>query len=430
MSKHKSMQNIAVIGGGWAGIAAAIEATQAGHAVTLYEMAHQLGGRARGLAVNDGYLDNGQHILIGAYTQTLRFMRLVGVELDSAMLRTPLSLIGPDGLGLRLRKTRATPLAFGMAVLRHPTWSWSDRLFFLKAVSAWVLKGFRCPAEMTVAQLTHDWPLALRRDLIEPLCVAALNTPADQASAQVFLRIQKDGLLTGLGASDLLLPAVDLSALFPEVATQWLTQNGATLELGRRITSLLPEQGAWQVNGQPFDRVVLATPAPEAARLTQAIAPAWSAQAAALRFEPIITVYLSSPGLRLPQPMITLPSEDKAAPAQFVFDRGQLGGPPGLLAFVISGAATWVERGNSATLDAIIAQAQTHLARFCPDPAKASWNLVKIVTAKQATFSCRPGLQRPPVSIAPGLNAAGDYVEGPYPATLEGAVRSGMGAVQ
>jgi hydroxysqualene dehydroxylase len=425
-------KNIAVIGGGWAGIAAAIEATQAGHAVTLYEMAHQLGGRARGLAVNDWYLDNGQHILIGAYTQTLRLMRLVGVDIDRAMLRTPLALIGPNGLGLRLRKTHATPLAFGMAVLRHPTWSWADRLFFLRAVSAWVFKGFCCPADMTVAQLTHDWPEALRRDVIEPLCIAALNTPADQASAQVFLRIQKDGLLTGRGASDLLLPAVDLGALFPEVADRWLTSQGAVLEVGRRITSLEFVTEHWQVNGQAFDRVVLATPATEAARLTHAIAPNWSAQAAALQFEPIITVYLSSPGLRLPHPMITLPSDDKTAPAQFVFDRSQLGGPPGLLAFVISGAKAWVERGNAATLDAVIAQAQTHLARFSPEPAASPvrWDLVKIVTAKQATFSCRPGLQRPPAQIAPGLIAAGDYVEGIYPATLEGAVRSGIKAAQ
>ncbi len=427
MSTHQ--KSIAVIGGGWAGLAAAVEATQAGHAVVLFEMAHQLGGRARALAVGDWYLDNGQHILIGAYTQTLRLMQAVGVDIDRAMLRTPLSLIGPDGMGLRLRKTRATPLAFGLAVLRHPTWSWRERLFFLRAVSAWVFAGFTCPADWTVAQLTQTWPDTLRRDLIEPLCVAALNTPANQASAQVFLRVQKDGLLSGRGASDLLLPAVDLSLLFPEAAATWLTQHGAQLDLGRRITSLeAGSTGAWHVNSEPFDHVVLATPAAEAARLTHTIAPSWSAQAAALRFEPIITVYISSPGLRLPQAMLTLPSNDQTAPAQFVFDRGQLGGPPGLLAFVISGAQPWVDRGNSATLDATLAQAQTHLARFSPEPTTARWNLIKIVTAKQATFSCRPGLVRPPAHIAPGLTAAGDYVEGPYPATLEGAVRSGIRA--
>jgi hydroxysqualene dehydroxylase len=430
MSTPIHPKNIAVIGGGWAGIAAAIEATQTGHSVVLFEMALQLGGRARAMPVGDGYLDNGQHILIGAYIETLRLMRLVGVDVDRTLLRTPLALIGADGLGLRLGKTRATPLAFGMAVLRHPTWSWAERLFFLRAVSGWVFRGFQCDPALTVAQLTHDWPEALRRDLVEPLCIAALNTPANQASAQVFLRVQKDGMLSGRGASDLLLPAVDLSALFPDVAQKWLTQHGAALDLGRRVTSLELVQNGAEVNGEFFDRVVLATPAAEAARLCAHINPAWSAQAAALPFEPIITVYLQSPGLRLPQPMLMLPSDATTAPAQFVFDRGQLGGPAGLLAFVVSGAKPWVERGNPATLDATIGQAHQHLARFCPNPTKPQWDLVKIVTTKQATFSCRPGLQRPVASIAQGLVAAGDYVQGPYPATLEGAVRSGVAAAK
>jgi len=97
---------IAVVGGGWAGLSAAIEATRRGHRVTLFEMAGQLGGRARRVEVDGTVLDNGQHILIGAYTATLELMRLLGIAVDDVLLRTPLRLIGPDGSGLHCKAAR------------------------------------------------------------------------------------------------------------------------------------------------------------------------------------------------------------------------------------------------------------------------------------------------------------------------------------
>jgi hypothetical protein len=106
------------------------------------------------------------------------------------------------------------------------------------------------------------------------------------------------------------------------------------------------------------------------------------------------------------------------APAQFGFDRGQLGGPPGLLAFVVSAST-----GERATLQAqVLEQARQQLG--------LQLQAVQTIVEKRATFACTPGLQRPQRHIAPGLLACGDYVAGPYPATLEGAVRSAMAAVQ
>jgi hypothetical protein len=114
--------------------------------------------------------------------------------------------------------------------------------------------------------------------------------------------------------------------------------------------------------------------------------------------------------------------EGPDAPAQFVFDHGQLGGAPGRFAFVVSGAAPWVARGGCA--EAVLAQATREL-RWATPPV-----VDKVLTEKRATFACTPGLARPPACIAPGLWAAGDYLAGPYPATLEGAVRSGHAAAQ
>ena len=424
-----SVQSVAVIGGGWAGLAAALEATQRGHAVTLFEMAAQLGGRARRVDIqSDGVawaLDNGQHILIGAYQETLRLMRWVGADPEHAFLRTPLRLVDPRGIGLRLPRG-APALAFARGVWAQSGWPLADRLRLLAHASGWVLRGFRCAASMTVAQLTATLPAAVRADLIDPLCVAALNTPSADASATVFLRVLKDALFSGPGSADLLLPKWRLSALLPEPAALWLAAAGAHIELSARVTQLEKQDNAWAVNGRLFNAVVLATPPTEASRLTAALQPAWAQTAAALRCEPIVTVYALSQGTRLAEPMLLLASDEQHRPAQFVFDLGQLGGPEGLLAFVVSGAQAWVSQGAEATTAATLAQAKAALGASLKSPLE----VVKHLTEKRATFRCTPALARPTSLIAPGLFAAGDYVDGPYPASLEGAVRSGLQAAR
>jgi hypothetical protein len=226
---------------------------------------------------------------------------------------------------------------------------------------------------------------------------------------------------------------VDLGALFPVAAAQWLAPRGSGVRLGERVTSLLQQDRRWQVQGEVFDAVILATSSLEAVRLLdQAAGPAsawvasemgqWAERARALRFEAITTVYAWAEGARLTEPMLTLRAQaaqasQPPAPAQFVFDRGQLGGPPGLLAFVVS--------ASDGTRDELQAQVLKQARRQLGLQLQA----VQTVVEKRATFACTPGLQRPAQQIAPGLWACGDYVDGPYPATLEGAVRSATTAV-
>lgn len=417
-------RSVAVIGAGWAGLAAAVEATRAGSAVTLYELAARSGGRARAVGHGDAALDNGQHILIGAYSETLRLMREVGVDTARALLRTPLRLTEPDGRGLHLAPG-APMLSFAAAVWRRGGWSLRDRLGLLATASGWVARGFRCDPAASVATLTRGLGCTVVRDLIEPLCVAALNTPAQEASGAVFLRVLRDALFSGPGSADLLLPRVNLGELFPEPALAWLLRHQGVVRLSTRVQDLVTDGRRWRVDGELFDGVVLATPAAEAARLTESVCPPWSRAAAALRYEPIVTVYAHGAAASLPEPMLALRS-DSEAPAQFVFDRGQLGGPPGLLAFVISGAQRWVDAGREAMLAATLAQARTALG----DQLRGELSVRQVITEKRATFRCVPGLHRPPTAVAAGLTAAGDHVDGPYPATLEGAVRSAVAAVR
>ena len=418
---------VAIAGAGWAGWAAAVQATQLGHTAVVFEASRVLGGRARGLdgTLPDGAavkLDNGQHILIGAYTETLSLMRGVGIDPDQALLRLPLTLKFPDGTGLQFPRWPPPFNALG-GILTAQGWSLPDKLSLLQIAAHWRLAGFACAASQSVAQLCETLRPQVMRSLIEPLCVSALNTPADRASGQVFLRVMRDSLFAGAGSSDLLLPRVDLSALFPTAAARWFEQQGGQLRMGTRVDEVSPSAGQtrWQVNGENFDAVILALPSTEAARIAGRIdqSAGWPLTAATLRFEAITTVYAWGAKAALPHPMLALhsqPGEPSSAPAQFAFDRGQLGGPRGLLAFVVS--ASTDERGT----------AQAQVLQQAKNQLGLNLQGVQTIVEKRATFACTPGLQRPPMEIAPGLLACGDYVDGPYPATLEGAVRSGMAA--
>ena len=422
----KATLKVAVIGAGWAGCAAAVQAQKLGHDVTVFEASRTAGGRARRVEVmHDGQplsLDNGQHILIGAYSETLKLMAELGIDTQKALLRMPLTLQFPDGSGLKLPSLPA-PLDALVGILRARGWSWADKLSILKTATKWQLQKFECAPQLSVADLCRKVSPRIMATMIEPLCVAALNTPADRASGQVFLTVLRDSLVAVSGGSNLLLPRTDLSALLPDAALTWLAANGGQVEVGIRVSSITQLEKRWQLLdatgtllGQ-FDNVILACPPHEAARLSRSTTVAsakWLALADGLHYEAIATVYAHSPGVRLAQPMLALPS-DSSHPAQFAFDRGQLGGPPGLLAFVVSAS-----QSSSAEITAqVMAQAAKQLGLQV-------LQVLQTIVEKRATFACTPDLQRPGALIAPGLLACGDYIQGPYPATLEGAVRSGL----
>uniref|UniRef100_UPI00374D7005 hydroxysqualene dehydroxylase n=1 Tax=Rhodoferax sp. TaxID=50421 RepID=UPI00374D7005 len=367
---------LAIIGAGWAGLAAAVTATQAGHHATIFEASQAIGGRARAVKgrLPDGTpitLDNGQHILIGAYTETLRLLRLVGVEPATALLQRPLTLLFPDGRGVRF-PAWPTPLDALAGIVCARGWTAGDKWSLLRLATAWQQAGFQCDAHISVAQLCQALSPRVMSELIEPLCVSALNTPAARASASVFLRIMQDALFGVPGGSKLLLPRLDLSALFPDASAAWLTQRAVQLHLGARVDALEPHGTQWRLHGGPrpdalFDAVIFATSASEAVRAlasTAQVAPylianeirRWNQTCQTLQFEAIATVYAWGLGATLPEPMLTLRSHP-LAPAQFVFDRGQLGGPSGLLAFVVSASSS-----ERATLQAqVLQQAQQQL---------------------------------------------------------------------
>lgn len=417
--------DVAVIGAGWAGLAAAVTLAEGGARVAVFESARQLGGRARAVEIRGLRVDNGPHLLLGAYAQTLDLIATVNAHAGEHLLRQPLTLAVHPGFRLRTPRLPA-PLHLAAALATARGLSLGDRLGAVRFLAALRRSGFRLAQDRPLSALLaeHRQSERLNRFLWHPLCVAALNTPPHQASAQVFLNVLRDAFTRGRADSDLLLPRTDLSALFPEPAAAHVERRGGTVHLGSRVSRIEHAQGAWQVEvagkTRRFDALVCAVPPWRAADLLAEL-PALQAtceRLRALRYEPIYSIYLQYPaGTRLAGPMVGL----SEGPGQWVFDRGQLGGPAGLLAVVISAGGPHEALAHERLADQVEAQLRAALGVR----SRPLWR--KVIAEKRATFACTPSLARPegPTPV-PGLCLAGDYVAGDYPATIEGAVRSGV----
>lgn len=423
-----SPPQVAVIGGGYAGFAAAVTLARGGARVSLFESSRTLGGRARVVDTLDYSLDNGQHILLGAYAETLRMLRLVGVK-PGVLETRRLALVYPGLCELRAAPLPA-PLHLALGLLRAKGLSWADKRAMVRLMGQLKRQAYRVEPDRPVAALLAESGQTdtLSRLIWEPLCIAALNTPVSEASAQVFARVLQDSLAASASASDLLIPRVDLSELFPVPASRWLAMRGHQVRTAEPIKAIERHDDGYRLDGDPwrslYDHVVIATAPYHVAALVEAL-PAMAPVTAcigALRHQPIVTSWLAFDGpVHFPDPMIGL----SGGYGQWAFDRAALGGPEGLVGVVISASGAHQEISKEALEIALVTELQEALGRLPP----LKWS--KTITEKRATFACTPGVVRPATSTPEaGLWLAGDYVASPYPATLEAAVRSGISAAR
>ncbi|RSF09395.1 hydroxysqualene dehydroxylase HpnE [Achromobacter aegrifaciens] len=430
----------AVIGAGWAGLAASVALREAGAKVTVFEAGHTPGGRARRVFHTDfdAPLDNGQHLLSGAYKHTLALMRRVGRSPDALLMRRPLQLASPAGRFRRAAPRRPAPLHMAAAILRARGLAWKDRLATLRLMRGLKTMAWTPPREWTVLHLLHYHAQsdALIRQVWEPLCLAALNTPTATASAALFARVLRDSLTGSRENSDMLLPCTDLSALWPDAAARQVT-----MRYGSTVRQLRPSAEGIDINQERFDAAVLAVPPAIAARLRAA--PLREAGATGLldalkafEYMPIATLNLRlQDPWRLPEPMMMLREESaRDHYGQWLFDRAQLAGDTkaGELAVVPSAATGIAERNRRQVIEALIdqvaEQAARHPARL---PAMPEVPAAELFIEKRATFAAVPGLTRPLNSTPwPTLALAGDWTDTGYPGVLDGAVRSGLQAAR
>ena len=415
--------NVAIIGAGWAGMAAAVALAQAKIRVTVFEAARHPGGRARSVEIEGIELDNGQHLMIGAYRETLRLMRTVGADPDRLLARQPLAIEYPGKFSLRAPRLPA-PLHLAAALLTAGGLTFGERMAAMRFMTAMRRNAYRIAADMPVAELLvrHRQTGALARYLWEPLCVSALNTPAASASAQVFLNLFRDALDGARANSDFLFPRVALGKLFPEPAADFVRANGGSVRLGTPVRTLDKTAEGFVLDAGPerYSHAILAAGPHQIDALLErfaALAPTRQS-VAALAYEPIYTCYLQYPQeVSMPQPMTGFDGGN----VQWIFDRGRLNGIAGLLAAVISarGAHQLVSQNDLASA------IHRELAAFLPGLPAPLWS--RVIAEKRATFSCRPGIARPANRTAVDrLYLAGDYTASDYPSTLESAVRSGV----
>lgn len=419
---------VAIIGAGYAGLACAVELARRDVHVTLFDRSRVLGGRARLVTAGERRIDNGQHILLGAYSCLLGLMRTVGASPQSLEQR-PLTLVMPGEFSLRAARLPA-PLHLVVAFLRARGLSWRERRALFSMLRALRRQSYRTDPDRSVAILLreHEQPQRVIDLLWEPLCLAALNTPLERASARVFVNVLKDSLGAHAGASELLIPRTDLTELFPVQAARYLAKRRGRIHSGITVSGIDEDERGFVLEGDPafnqrYNQVVIATAPYHAGALLASTGRCARLieQIEALRHEPITTVYLAlDPRERLPEPMIAL----NRGPAQWAFDRGQLEGEPGLIACVISTAKAHPDLSHEELELTVLAQLETQLGRKFAAP---SWT--RTITEKRATIACTPDLYRPGSRTSvDGLWLAGDYLDSPYPATLESAARSGVAA--
>jgi len=435
--------DLCVVGGGWSGLAAAVEAAGRGMQVTLIDAAPQLGGRARTLETDMGFgpvrLDNGQHLMMGAYRETLALIARVSPKSSTLLRRSRLELTDTDGLSMRAAPLPA-PWHLAAGFVTAKGLGIEGKLACARLMLTLRLKGWRVLPEETVSALLArtGQPRWLVDRLWQPLCVSALNTPIDHACARTFAAVLRDTLGADRESSDFVLPLDTLGDCLPEPASRWLTERGSQIVLRTPVRALHPRPDGWQIDlGRmrvTARAVILALPPANSARL---IAPLTgptsdpSGQALLNSLQgftpiPIATTYLawpSSQGVSLPGwTMLSAQRQpdQKAAPGDWVFDRG-VHQSHRIAAVVASAIDMHVNPSIEHLTAAIEAKAVQGLR--LPQPAHRF-----TVIERRATFACvpdRPSIAQPAEGNLPGLWLAGDYTERDYPATLEAAVRSG-----
>jgi len=440
---------VAVIGGGWAGCAAAVVLTRAGYAVTIFEAAPTLGGRARRVARDGLPLDNGQHLLLGAYARVLELLAIVHDDAQVApmLARRPLTLLPfspaqPNAITL-VRREAPGSLGLAIALLRAQGLTWRERCNNLTWFLALKRQRFARPAEETVAELLAPLPNRVAQRVWAPLCLAALNTPIAFASAQVFANVLRAAFAERSDASDFILPETDLTTLFPEAASTYLGKRGGEIHLGNHARVVAADAHSATLaatDGQCSMAAAIIAVGPH--QLPDAFAPgalasmsrAAAAVAAtqALTYEPIVTVWLGlATPIALPAPMARLDD----APGQWIFDRPDVlaraipnaARPPiaQLLAVIISTDGPHMKLPHAELAASVVAQ----IRRLSVGCGPCVWS--KVIAEKRATYACKPQRARPAgPTLGPTLFLAGDYLDATYPATLEAAVRSGIAAAE
>ncbi len=428
-----AVYDVTVVGAGWAGLAAAVSLAQSGRfrRILVVEAGREAGGRARSATLDGIRLDQGQHLLLGAYRQTLHLLEQLHPDLNSVLTRYPLQLQlhYPNQQPITIAPPKLpAPLHLAAALLTATKLPWRQRWELLRASYHLQRCHYRLPIDqplLSLLQQLQQSPLTIAL-FWQPLALAILNTPLEQASAQLLVTVLRDTFSRHYRDSELLVPIGCLSELLSDPAVAWLRQAGHTVAFSTRVRSIGQlGNGLTLHDGHQLwqSRQVIVATAPHHAAPLLAGLPALRELSQQLQSWPshaIATLYLHYPPThQLAYPFIGL----NGAPLEWLFDR-RFNGEPGVLAGVVSLAEQW----DRAKLLPLAREQLRHQFPHWPEPL-ASHLVVDRRATSAATVAQQP--RRPAnATPQPQLWLAGDYTAGPYPATLEGAVQSGIATAQ
>lgn len=433
---------VAIIGAGWAGLSAAVQLGrhQQQHQVTVFEASHTLGGRARRVQSPSigPVIDNGQHILLGAYSATLELMQTLGLDAARLFLRERLHLESADGRFCLRTFTLPAPLHLLSAVLSARGLSIKQKLKLIILTRHLQNNGWKVEPGLSVATWLHQGGQSehVIQQFWQPLCLAAMNTPITTACAQLFAHVLKDSLGGSLAASDTLIPRVDLSALWPDQVA--IKQRNIRIHTGQPARRLQVQDHAVLVNDQEFDAVIVACNVPSTQRLLAQLPEtpqgvSYLQTLACFDYLPIatLTLQLARPW-GLPRAMLMLhENHQRLHFGQWLFDRSvflesNYNQPDTTLSIVISDARQLMLHPQAEVINGIIEQIHEQTTRFGSLPDIVANELI---IEKRASFAATPGLQRPACQTPwERIYVAGDWTDTGYPGVLEGAVRSGRDA--
>ena len=432
---------VAVVGGGLAGITAAIALREAGAEVTLLEARPRLGGATASFTRDGLVVDTGQHVFLRcctAYRDLLARLGMTGsVRLQD---RFDVAVLSPAGRARLRRSGLPGPLHMGAALARYRFLSPAQRL---RAGLASLGMRLLDPADPELdGQRLGDWLAAhgqnerARRVLWDLFTVSSLNSGGDEANLGLAATVVKTALLGARDAADIGTPAIPLGDLHGGAAEALLARLGAQVRRNGKVTSVEPEPGGGFLlrladrgadEAVPADGVVLAVPAPAAARLVPAGAVPDAGRWAGLGYSPIVNVHVI-----YDRRVTRLPFAAAVdSPVQWVFDRT---GPSGLaagqyLAVSLSAADRYVDTPAARLREQFLPA----LAELFPAAAGARVSEFFVTRERRATFRQVPGcgMLRPGSQTAhAGLVLAGAWTDTGWPDTMEGAVRSGLNAAR
>lgn len=432
-----------VVGGGLAGVTAALALADAGVRVTLLEGRPRLGGLAFSFQRGELTVDNGQHVYLRCCTAYRWFLERIGATALApvqARLDVPVvDVAKPEGrrLGRLRRDALPVPLHLGRSLATYPHLPLADRARVGRAALA--LKGLDLDDPALDEQDFGSWLAAHGQSAraIEALWdlvgVATLNAVAGDSSLALAAMVFKTGLLSEPGAADIGWAKVPLGELHDRLAREALDTAGVCVEVRTRVTSLtqnsLTDNGRWtvQVPGRELhaDTVVLAVPQREAYDLLPAGALEAPERLLEIGTAPILNVHVV-----YDRPVMNVPFlAALGTPVQWVFDRTDASGLKRgqYLALSQSAAQDDIDEPVSVLRERYLPE----LERLLPRTRGAGVLDFFVTREKTATFAPAPGtgrLRPGARTEAPGLYLAGSWTATGWPATMEGAVRSGVGA--